>query len=535
DAGDAVTFVLTAENQGSEPAFQVTLTDLPPAELTGCTVDSVTDGTDTPIATTGDLTNGLLLGVPLAENDGMPAGGGAPFGADTAFVTVTCTLAASVQPGQVLVNAADVVWAPTATSTGFFPPETDDASVTVAEPSIAKAITGVVPAYQASAPFGNNEPVHIGEVVEYTVTIEVPEGTSTNATLFDQLDQGLAFVAVDSIVADAGVTTDIAGGFPGVLGAAAITATNAAAVNQDRRLTLDFGTLTSAADNDPTNNTITIVSRAVVLNASNNNRGDRRNNRADWRYDSPAGGQAQVRASAPNVRIREATLELDKQISPAFGDAGDTLRIALTLRHDNGPSNADAFDVVLADAIGAGFTFAGNLTVEAGCTAPPTTGPSEAGGVVTAAWSRFNDGESCTISFDVTVDLGVSAGSVLENCADVTWQSLLAADQPLDAAPTNTLSVERTGDPSDPGGSANIYRAEDCAEAMVADVAINKTLLSTSEAHTDFDEVRPAAADLTIGEELTFELIVVLPEGSTTQLIVTDSLPFAPGVVAATA
>ncbi|MCG8456686.1 MAG: isopeptide-forming domain-containing fimbrial protein, partial [Holophagales bacterium] len=269
DAGDTVTFVLTAENLGSEPAFQVTLTDTPPAELTGCTIDSVTDGTGSAIATTGDLTSGLVLGTPLAENDGNPVGGGAPFGADTTLVTITCTLAASVQPGEVLVNTAEVVWAPTATSTGFFPPVSDDASVTAVRPVVAKAITGVVPGYQAAAPFGNNEPVHIGELVEYTVTIEVPEGVSTNVTLFDQLDQGLAFVAVDAVTADAGITTDVAGGFPAVRTGATISATNAAAVNQDRRLTLDFGTLTSAADNDPTNNTITVVYRAVVLNAAN--------------------------------------------------------------------------------------------------------------------------------------------------------------------------------------------------------------------------------------------------------------------------
>ncbi|MCG8456318.1 MAG: hypothetical protein MI919_08550, partial [Holophagales bacterium] len=233
--------------------------------------------------------------------------------------------------------------------------------------------------------------------------------------------------------------------------------------------------------------------------------------------------------------IREATLDLDKQITPVFGDAGDTLRMSLTLSHDNGPSNADAFDVGLVDAIGPGFTFAGNLVVEAGCTAAPTVGPSEAGGVVTAAWTRFDDGETCTISFDVTLDAGVSSGSLLENCAAATWESLLDSDQPLDAAPTNTLSAERTGDPSDPGGGANIYRVEDCAEAMVTDVAITKTLLSTSEAHTGTGEVRAAVADLTIGEEVTFELIVLLPEGSTSQLVVTDFLPFAPGVLAATA
>ncbi|MEM6793156.1 MAG: isopeptide-forming domain-containing fimbrial protein, partial [Acidobacteriota bacterium] len=534
DAGDTVTFVLTAENLGSEPAFQVTFTDPPVAELTGCTLDSVTDGTGAPIATTGDLASGLLLGSPLAANDANPAGGGAPYSADTALVTLTCTLASAVQPGQSIVNTADVVWAPTATSTGFFPPLEDTASATVAQPAVAKRITGVVPGYQAAAPFTNNEPVHIGEVVEYTVTVEVPEGVSSNVVLFDQVDQGLGIVAVDSITAGAGLSTDAAGGFPGVAASALIGAAGGAAVNQDRRLTLNFGTVTSLADNDAGNQTLTVVYRAAVLNSTNNNRNDRRNNRADWRYDRAGGGTQQVRVSAPNVRIREAEIAAFKEITPDVGDAGDTLRVTVEIGH-TGASNADAFDLTLADALPAGLTFAGGLAVEAGCSAPPTTGPSESSGVISASWLRFDDGETCAIGFDVTLDPGVSAGARLENCAQAEWQSLLSTDQPVATAPSNALSAERTGDPADPGGSANIYRSEDCAAVSIADVAVTKTLSSTSEAHTGSGEVRPGVSDLTIGEELTFELIVVLPEGSTPQLVVTDFLPFAPGTLEATA
>ncbi|MEO1085603.1 MAG: isopeptide-forming domain-containing fimbrial protein, partial [Acidobacteriota bacterium] len=248
DAGDTVTFVLTAENLGSEPAFQVTFTDTPPAGLTSCSLDSVTDGDGAPLATTGDLTAGLVLTDPLAENDDNPVGGGAPFGADTALVTLTCTVASGVEPGQLELNSAEVTWTSSATATSSFPPVSDEASVTVAQPSVAKVITGVAPGYQASTPFENNEPVHIGEVVTYAVTVEVPEGISRDVVLFDQLDAGLAFVGVDSIVADAGVTTDVAGGFDAVRTGALISATNASAVNQDRRLTLNFGDLTSAPD-----------------------------------------------------------------------------------------------------------------------------------------------------------------------------------------------------------------------------------------------------------------------------------------------
>ncbi|MEM7350716.1 MAG: isopeptide-forming domain-containing fimbrial protein [Acidobacteriota bacterium] len=534
DAGDTVSYVITIENIGSEPAFQVTVTDTPPTGLTGCTIDSVLDGTGATLPTVGDLTSGLMLTGPLAENDESPMGGGPPFGTDTALVTVTCTIESAVQPDEVLTNTASATWSTTATATPSFPAVTDDASVTIAQPAISKVISGVSPGYQASAPFGNNEPVHIGELVSYTVTAEVPEGTSSTVTFSDQVDRGLAIVDVVSVTADVGVTTDVAGGFAAIASAAVVSNAGGGSVNLDRRLTLDFGTLSSAPDNDPNNNTVAIVYRAVVLNWSNNNRGDRRNNNASWTLAAPGGGTQQVRASAPNIRLREADLNIDKQITPAFGDAADTLSVSLTVDH-NGASNADAFDVELNDVLPAGMTFAGSLVVVPGCTALPTTGPSEAAGTLSASWDRIDDGQTCTFSFDVTLDAGVSAGSVIENCASLSWESLRAADQPLAAAPANPLSAERTGDPADPGAAANIYRDEDCAEAMVLDVAITKTLLSTSEAHSSSSEVRPGAEDLTIGEELTFELIVQLPEGTTSLLVVTDALPFAPGVLSATA
>ena len=67
------------------------------------------------------------------------------------------------------------------------------ASVTVKAPTFTKSLTTTDQTFTS----GNN--VAIGEIVTYTIVVTVPEGTSPSATVTDDLEAGLALVAVDSI------------------------------------------------------------------------------------------------------------------------------------------------------------------------------------------------------------------------------------------------------------------------------------------------------------------------------------------------
>jgi uncharacterized repeat protein (TIGR01451 family) len=101
--------------------------------------------------------------------------------------------------------------------------------------------------------------------------------------------------------------------------------------------------------------TITVTYRAVVLNGTNNNRGNQRNNLAVWQWEDDFGLQT-VQDSADNVRIVEPTLIVFKEAVPLTGQAGDTITFTLGVRHV-GVSNADAFNVVLTDVIPADMTY----------------------------------------------------------------------------------------------------------------------------------------------------------------------------------
>ena len=149
DAGDTLAYRITAENTGGAQAFDVRITDTVPAGLGACSLVSVTDGAGSPLGSSGDpFAAGLLLAAPLAANDGTL---GPPYGADTALVTVQCTVLPTVNPRQVITDTASVTWASQPGATPF-PALTDTASLTIADPAVAKSLLGTEIVNAANGP-----------------------------------------------------------------------------------------------------------------------------------------------------------------------------------------------------------------------------------------------------------------------------------------------------------------------------------------------------------------------------------------------
>ena len=240
----------------------------------------------------------------------------------------------------------------------------------------------------------------------------------------------------------------------------------------------------------------------MVLNSSNNNRGDQRNNLADWRWQDDFGPQ-NVQDSASDVRIVEPTLAVIKDASPLTGQAGDTITFTIEVRHTL-LSNADAFNVVLTDVIPADMTYvAGTLSNTSGVV---PTSLTESLGTITVIWDTFPDNNSSFLTFDATLDFTVTPGEVITNNAGVTWTSLPGNVTTAQSA-YNTLSTERTGDPANPGGAANDYRATDPASVTIINPqALDKTIVQTSEIFT-------GGADVAIGEIVRYRLRATLIEG----------------------
>ncbi len=213
-------------------------------------------------------------------------------------------------------------------------------------------------------------------------------------------------------------------------------------------------------------------------------------------------------------------MTVSKSASPTTGDAGDVITFSLTVSKGSGVTNPDAFDVVLTDTVPAGMTLVPGSFATGTCT---TTPPSltESAPTLTAVWNTFASGSSCTLTYQATLDAGVQPNQALTNTARVAWTSL-PGDVTSPQSPYNLLSCERTGDTTGCGGTANTYATTSQATVTVFALTLDKIITSTSVNGSDAHD--PTRPDYTIGEEITYQFTVTLPEGQTTATVF-DQLP----------
>ena len=497
DAGDVVEYVITASNSGGAAAYNVRFTDPVPAGLSGCVIVSVENGTGAALFYTGDLFFGILeLNNPLPGLPDVPTP--ADVNAATVIITYTCIIDGTVEPETVITNTATVQIDPLDVSGALpYPLLEEDASVQIVGADIAKSVAPTT--------------ATIGQVVTYTVTVDIPGGVVSDASVVDSLPAGMAFVDCISVVLEPGLTSSF-------VGSLCTDPVNPAVGAGGGTITWDFDTLTNSGSANSDFKTLTLTYTAVVLNEAAVNRGDVLSNRARLLsgIDIVAG------PASATVTVIEPTLQIVKTASPNVDvDSSDTVTFTLVISHAPG-SNATAHNVSISDVIPPGLSYvAGSLTHAAGV-APDGGTLIESGGTVSAAFSSLAVGQTSTITFQVTLDSGAPAGGTIINTAEVEWTS-------LPGSPTNTaynpLGVERTGNSTDPGGTANTYTDTDSAVLDISDPTSLKEVLSTS--HPGTGNGADTEPDLTIGEEVTYRLTFTFPEGITTNVRIVDLLPIA--------
>jgi fimbrial isopeptide formation D2 family protein/uncharacterized repeat protein (TIGR01451 family) len=520
DAGDTVTYRLTYSNTGTTDAFDVRVVDaLDAVYLTRSTAPAIVLAGGAAGST--DNSTGNTIDVTIAR---IPVGG-------SVTIVYSAVLTTAVEPDSVVSNTANLTYTslpglngtvnnPTGSSTpggsGSADGErngsggvndyadSDIETIRVQLPSLSKSLIAT------NQPHTLDRDVAIGEIVTYEVVVTVPEGTMSAAVLVDTPSAGLAIVDVVSVVSNSAALSTSVGTFVQVRDNA-----NGALPASGSSVTFDFGTLINADTDNTVTETITIVYRAVVLNAAANVRDSELDNAATLAWS-----QGELTDSAGAVIVVEPTLTIDKLDGvPIMGDAGDIVTFEILVQHAPG-SNADAFDVNLADWIN---SIANKLTYVPGTLSVVNVGgavlaagsPSDAGGDVAIVWSQFPLSASAAITFDVVLDIDVQPGEILINSASLTWTSLPGNETVPQSS--NPNSVERTGDPNGPG-ERNDYAADDSGVVSVYSLDPAKTLVATSEPHT-------AGNDVAIGEIVRYRLRTTLVEGTHWDLRLIDTLP----------
>lgn len=512
DAGDTVSFAIVVENTGTgtNGAFDVTVADVLP---TGFTVPggglnlTVTDGNGNAIGFT-DANAGSpgLFGDGIVLNDGPSDGSltsvddpNAVNGSNIAIITYDLVATNSVGPEETITNTATVSnYAAQEGGNDLAAPDlTDDAEVSTLAPTVSKVITGTNLSETGSSQFSGRTDAAIGELITYQVTYTFSEGEYQNVTLLDLGENGSG-ERVEILSAE---VTAVGGSLSGtslpmVNDALAIDDRNADGVND--RAQLSLGTITNTADNtSDTDDQIVIQVIGRVIDRSVNNAGDVAGNTGRLTY---TGGQA---SNSATVDIVEPALDITKTPSSTTADAGDTITFTIDIDHTMG-SSATAFDVSIIDLINDP-----NLSLVVGTVA---LSGSAAGAASIIDGNGVGD---TTVAVDITqLDLTQDL--------QVTFDAQIAGTSGFGLDVTNTVNLDYSSAPGVTAGERS-YTGSDTTTINLDEALISKTATGSSEAAT-------SGTDLVVGETVTFDIVVTLPEG-TGPVTITDQLPLTPGLL----
>ncbi|CAG4916733.1 VCBS domain-containing protein [Paraburkholderia saeva] len=203
-------------------------------------------------------------------------------------------------------------------------------------------------------------------------------------------------------------------------------------------------------------------------------------------------------------------------------DAGDTLRLATAIENTGG---GGAFDVSTSVTLPAGLQFVGgsldaaNLKIYRGDGTQLVEGVDysvsgstvtflDAGNVASLLPGRSgttadtNGSNIVVITYDVTVNAGISAASTLQ--ATATLSNYASVDNGTDFTPTDLT---------------------DTADEQVSSPSIAVDYAGGTLDNGDSSASHTTGSDLVIGESMQYDIVVTLPEGSTQNLRIDDLIP----------
>lgn len=334
--------------------------------------------------------------------------------------------------------------------TGGTPLESEDTDTDTLATTNVKTLTSSNQAGSA------NPNVLIGEILTYSIRIEIPVGTINNLKAVDILDHGLAFVGCDP-------TTPIISGTL-VLGQNPCVTSSALTVQAEpvtdidpnsedagRRVTFDFGTV---QNNGTTPDTLIVNYQVIVLDIDDNVDGVAGlNNIVEWQWE---GGK--LSGSATEVEIVEPDMDLTKSVDPQTAALGNVVTFTIDISHTT-QSTAPAYDVLLTDDIPSGLALLpGSVVVNGSAGLPPAT-VTITGTQLNVFWAFFPITETATVTFSARF----VGPSPVVNTAYLQWSSIQIDPNPplVPQSPHNIFSTERRYDP--PSQTINDYRVSSSA------------------------------------------------------------------------
>jgi len=467
-AGDLITYTLIVEHtpQSTATAYNVIVTDSIPTDLT-----LVAGSLKTDPSASSSVTDSQHITVTYDL-----------FTQASAIFTITYVVEAddSIQPSSQLINNAFVRWTSTAddpveqerTGDGTGPNDYFDGSqapVDTSVPTFAKYLLG-----------GNQ--YTIGDLVTYTAILTIPTGQTRDVIFTDTLPVGLSYINGSSELTGPGIV--LPGPSPSVNGPNNGVGTTT--------LTWSVGDITNPVTSPQQ---VVVTFTVVVSNTFSNQDGETRDNdmSVGWLNDQ---GERQIATDPDNppdedtFTIIEPDLAIKKSANPESDlILGDYITYTIEVSHTN-DSHMDAYDVVITDTIPLCEELISG-TIQTSLTPSNLITDSHH---ITITFDTFAlISETVVITYLTQLCEFIPPSTEITNYTRVTWTS-----QP------GTDPNERTGD----GEGPNDYNKQDEQEVRAADLETSKQIIE--------DRV------YTIGEAITYTLLVNIPSGIAKDLSISD-------------
>ncbi|MFO0168854.1 MAG: isopeptide-forming domain-containing fimbrial protein [Alphaproteobacteria bacterium] len=492
---DEVIYTVTLTNRAasatsfSAPAFDITIKDALPPELM-----LISDPASPPLLLQQPSTPGTTLTVvdgkvQITSPEMRPG--------ETIKFQYTAKVASDVVAGTNLTNTVTFK----ADSYPGTPPQEQrlfelfaNQTVTVKSPALTKVVDSTsIDATGSSFYNSAQADLAIGEIVTYRIVVTAPEAVTNNFKITDNLPfaaQG-GFQAVSASVFRIGsnlLTTS--GGTP------ALSDSNGDEI--DDRITFDFGTVTTQDVNvAPSANQIELLVQARVRDVAINVAGAEATNEARLTF-----GTSGLAIATATVDIVEPKLQIIKTFTnpKGFVKPGDTVDYKVTVSH-LASSSAPAFDLTVQDLLRDSY-----LALVAGSVSSNRT-------IITTLTGK---------GFEVTTEeLLRNEPLALGDEWIISYKAVVSASMPYAATITNTATSSFYSDPDGDGRSGK----GTSTLAIPASPSFTKSIISTSNLDTDSSMFDPTLPDLTIGEKLTYKMVLTLPQGTTQNVSITDLLP----------
>jgi uncharacterized repeat protein (TIGR01451 family) len=288
----------------------------------------------------------------------------------------------------------------------------------------------------------------IGESVNYTIEIDLPNATVLDLWVNDTLPVGLIYNLTSLVVKDKnGLYL-----FP----AESVSTPNDGTTTV--RINWSFGNFDNSANRD-----IVIELGAFVANVFANQAGTAiENNSASYSWLDNSSTVHKGSDESSYLVIEEPDLKISKSVEPfTVAKLGDEIRYTIVVNH-TGSSDHDAYDLVIEDVIPTGLTYASSTST------PQANSSSYHPANRTIIWTydELKDPGEVTLTYNATVD-ATPEDLTFTNSANVTWTSTEGPNP-----------YERNGN----GTGPNDYRDSTSLDIFLAEIQVNKTVSPSSGA-----------------------------------------------------